>query len=115
MLDLRRKARLELRDARTLGRVDEARGVVPRKGAGRELVDGLPDTNGALGSPVRERDEGVAGRDALAQLQLQDARQDAVAGPAREGPPAAASVGIFFEGKRAILEECVGLALKPEL
>ena len=96
VLDVGREARLELRDARALAGVDEARGVVPREGPGRERVDGLPDANGGLGGAVRERDEGVAGRDALAELQLEEARQDAVASPAAESPPAAAAVGIFF-------------------
>ena len=71
--------------------------------------------DGALGGAARERDERVAWRHALAELQLEEARQDAVAGGAAEGPQAAAAIGIFFKGQRAVLEECVRLALQLEL
>src|SRR5262249_59735432 len=61
-------------------------------GAGREQVDGLADRDDARGGAIRERDEGVAGRDALAELQYEGSLEKAGAGPAAHGSPAAAGV-----------------------
>src|SRR5262249_9753990 len=110
-----REAGLELRDAGALVRVDEARGILPRQGAGREQVDGLADRDDARGGTIGERYGGVAGRDALAELQFEESRENAVAGHAAEGPPAAAAVGTFLDGRRTVVKEGVGLPLQLEL
>src|SRR5262245_14937037 len=84
-------------------------------GAGREQVDGLADRDDARGGAIRERDEGVAGRDALAELQYEGSLENAVAGPAADGPPAAAAVGTFLDGRKTVVKEGMGLPLQLEL